>query len=74
MNKDQFTTNWRVIRGRVTTRWNRLTDRDLDQVQGNAEILIGMIQEKYNEPRKAIEMQLGRLVEEPRREGEQTQR
>ncbi len=69
MDKEQFTRNWREIRRRLRTRWNRLTDRELDQGQGNAEILIGMIQEKYDEPRKAIEMQLGRFVEGPRQEG-----
>jgi uncharacterized protein YjbJ (UPF0337 family) len=64
MDKDQFARAWGEIRARVKGRWNRLTDRDLDQVGGNAEMLIGMIQEKYDEPRKAIEMQLARLVEE----------
>ncbi len=67
MDKEQFARHWDAIRGPVKARWSRLTDRELDDVQGNAEVLIGMIQEKYEEPRKAIEMQLGRFVEEAQR-------
>ncbi len=66
MNKDQFTARWPEIRSRIRTVWNRLTDRELDQVQGSAEILVGIIQEKYEEPRKVIEMRLAHLIEEPR--------
>lgn len=66
MDREQFARAWGVIRARVKGRWNRLTDRELDQVQGNAEVLIGMIQEKYEEPRKAIEMQIARFLEETR--------
>jgi hypothetical protein len=32
-------------------------------VQGNPELLIGMIQEKYDESRQAIDLQLRSLVE-----------
>jgi uncharacterized protein YjbJ (UPF0337 family) len=66
MDKEQFARAWGAIRARVKGRWNRLTDRDLDQVRGNAELLIGMIQEKYDEPRTAIEMQIARFLEETR--------
>ncbi len=74
MDKDKFMNRWPEIRARIRTRWGRLTDRELNQVQGNAEILIGMIQEKYDEPRKAIEMQLARLIEEPHQEAQEIQR
>lgn len=74
MNKDQFTARWPEIRSRVRTVWNRLTDRELDQVQGSAEILVGIIQEKYEEPRKVIEMRLAHLIEEPRQQAPETQR
>jgi uncharacterized protein YjbJ (UPF0337 family) len=41
---------------------NPLTDEELDQVNGDADTLISMIQEKYEEPRTSIEMQLERLL------------
>jgi hypothetical protein len=40
-----------------------LTDEDLDGVQSTPELLIEMIQEKYEESRQAIELQLKSLVE-----------
>lgn len=40
-----------------------MTDADLDQVNGDADTLISIIQEKYQEPRISIEMQLKRLME-----------
>jgi len=63
MDKDQFSKRWIEIRGRVKDNWGRLTDRELDQVRGNAKLLIGMIQEKYDEPRKVVEIQLSRFVD-----------
>jgi hypothetical protein len=40
-----------------------MTPQDLESVQGNPELLIGMIQEKYEESRQAVEIQLKSLVE-----------
>ncbi len=42
--------------------WVRLTKEDLDQVEGSADILIGMIEEKYGESRQAIEVQLDQFL------------
>jgi uncharacterized protein YjbJ (UPF0337 family) len=63
MDKGEFAKAWPQIRPQVRSRWSKLTDQDLDSVQANPELLIGMIQEKYEEPRQAIELQLKSLVE-----------
>ncbi len=62
MRKDQFARQWPEIRMRVQAHWSRLTKEDLDQVEGSADILIGTIEEKYGEPRQAIEVQLDRFL------------
>jgi uncharacterized protein YjbJ (UPF0337 family) len=62
MDKGQFGSRWADVRRRVKSNWNRLTDDELDQVNGDADTLISMIQEKYQEPRTSIEMQLQRLL------------
>jgi len=51
------------IRDRVRARWSKLTPQDLESVQGNPELLIGVIQEKYEESRQAVEIQIKSLVE-----------
>ncbi len=63
MEKGEFAGAWPLIRDRVKARWSKLTNQELDGVQGNPELLIGMIQEKYDEPRQAIDLQLKSLVE-----------
>jgi len=62
MDKTRFGSRWPDVRRRVKSNWNRLTDDELDQVNGDADTLISMIQEKYQEPRASIEMQLQHLV------------
>lgn len=64
MDKAHFESRWPAVRPRVKAHWNRLRDEDLAQIKGDAETLISMIQEKYEEPRVSIEMQLDRLLEE----------
>jgi len=63
MEKGEFASAWPLIRDQVKARWSKLTNQDLDGVQGNPELLIGVIQEKYDESRQAIDLQLKSLVE-----------
>lgn len=63
MDKGEFEKRWPQIRTQVRSRWNKLTEQDLESVRGNPELLIGLIQEKYEESRQAVEMQLKTLVE-----------
>ena len=63
MEKSKFASAWPLIRDQVKARWSKLTNQDLDGVQGNPELLIGVIQEKYDESRQAIDLQLKSLVE-----------
>lgn len=47
MNKNIFEGKWKQVRGDVKVWWGKLTDDDLDKVEGNYEKLIGLLQEKY---------------------------
>lgn len=47
MNKDIFEGNWKQFKGKAKKQWGKLTDDDLDVVEGNADILAGKIQERY---------------------------
>jgi uncharacterized protein YjbJ (UPF0337 family) len=35
------------LKGSVKAQWGKLTDDELDQVDGNAEKLVGLVQERY---------------------------
>ena len=47
MNWDQIQGNWRQAKGELKTRWGKLTDDDLDYIDGQRERLIGKLQEHY---------------------------
>ena len=46
MNTDVLKGKWHQIKGEVKTQWGKLTDDDLDRVEGDAEKLIGKVQER----------------------------
>ena len=63
MDKSQFAAAWTQIRPQVKARWTRLTDEELNQVQGDPDTLVSVIAEKYEEPSQAISLQIKHLME-----------
>jgi uncharacterized protein YjbJ (UPF0337 family) len=47
VNSDVLKGKWQQLKGEARIQWGRLTDDDLDQIQGNAEKLAGKLQERY---------------------------
>jgi uncharacterized protein YjbJ (UPF0337 family) len=47
MNTDVFKGKWLQLRGAVKSQWGKFTDDDLDRIGGDAEQLIGRVQERY---------------------------
>lgn len=57
-HQDIIKGKWRQLKGDVKAKWGRLTDDDLDVIDGNREKLLGRIQETYGVARKEAEDQL----------------
>jgi uncharacterized protein YjbJ (UPF0337 family) len=55
MNKDIAEGKWKQIRGEIQRRWGKLTNSDLDQINGSHDKLVGKIQQMYGQQREAIE-------------------
>lgn len=55
MNSDILEGNWKQIRGRVKEWWGRVTDDELDQIEGRKDRLAGILQEKYGYTREQAE-------------------
>ncbi|HEU5299956.1 MAG TPA: CsbD family protein, partial [bacterium] len=51
MNRDALMGKWKQIRGEIKQQWGKLTDDELDQIEGSYDILVGKIQEKYGQSR-----------------------
>lgn len=58
MNSDTLKGQWHQVKGEVKTQWGKLTDSDLDQIAGQSEKLIGLIQERYGYARGRAEEEL----------------
>jgi len=52
MNNDIFKGNWKQLKGNAKAKWGELTDDDLDQAEGNREVLEGKIQERYGKSKE----------------------
>ena len=58
MNSDQLKGKWKQVKGSVKERWGKLTDDDLEVIDGKHEQLIGKVQEKYGIAREAAQKQV----------------
>jgi len=70
MNRDTLKGQWMQVRGKIKQQWAKLIDDDLAQIQGNYEMLVGRLQERYGRSREEIEEELDRRFrkwEEPMR-------
>ena len=47
MNRDVLQGKWKQMRGRVKQQWGKLTDDQIEQVNGNYDRLTGILQEQY---------------------------
>jgi uncharacterized protein YjbJ (UPF0337 family) len=62
MNKDILEGEWKKLRGDVKAWWGQLSDRDLDQIQGHYEGLIGKLQERYGYTRQEAESEIQKFL------------
>lgn len=58
MNRKTRKKNWNVLKGLVEERWNRLSGRELDRIEGNYDRFINKLQEKYGLSRLEAEREL----------------
>jgi len=47
MNWDQIKGEWREAKGKLRSKWGKLTDDDLEQIAGKKDILVGRLQQRY---------------------------
>jgi uncharacterized protein YjbJ (UPF0337 family) len=58
MNADQLKGKWMQLKGSVKTKWGKLTDDDLDVINGQQDVLIGKIQERYGIAKEEAQRQV----------------
>jgi len=56
--RDRIAGNWKQLKGNAGARWGRLTDDDMEQADGNRDILVGKVQDAYGTTRMEAEQQV----------------
>ena len=58
MNWDTIKGQWKQFQGEAKQQWAKLTDDDMQQVEGNRDKLVGKIQERYGLAKDEAERQV----------------
>lgn len=61
MNTDIAQGKWKQMKGQIQQKWGKLTDDDMDRIDGSAERFIGTVQEKYGMSRDEAEKEFNNL-------------
>src|SRR3989442_12883137 len=63
MNQDILSGKWKQMRGHVKQWWGKLTDDDLDRIDGTMDKLAGALQERYGWGREQAEREIKKRFE-----------
>jgi uncharacterized protein YjbJ (UPF0337 family) len=55
MTKLEIKGDWNIIKGNLKQKWAKLTDDDLQYIDGQQDELLGRIQKRTGETREAVE-------------------
>ena len=58
MNWDRIEGNWKEFRGKVWQKWGKLTDDDLDVIEGKRTELAGHLQQRYGVAKDEAEREI----------------
>ena len=64
MNKDIFEGKWKQQQGQVKEWWGKLTDNDLERVDGQFDQFVGLLQAQYGYTREFAEKEINRRMAE----------
>ena len=73
MNWDQVEGKWKQYKGQVKEKWGKLTDDDLDVIDGRRQQLVGKLQERYGTAREVAEKQVDEFAKSLREEEAQAE-
>ena len=62
MNEDVLKGKWHQLKGDIKSRWGKLTNDDLDRAEGDAEKLIGRVQERYGYQREEAKREVDDFI------------
>ncbi|UUZ91426.1 CsbD family protein [Paenibacillus sp. P25] len=63
MDDNVFKGKWKRLKGEVQKQWGKLTNDDLDVIDGQREKLVGKLQERYGHTKDAAEKEYASWAE-----------
>lgn len=63
INTDILAGKWKQAKGEIKKQWGKLTDDDLDVIEGEHDKLVGLVQERYGYAREDAEREVNRFLE-----------
>jgi len=63
MNSDILKGKWNQIKGDIKSKWGKLTNEELDKIEGDQLKLQGLIQEKYGIKKEEAEKKIQEIVD-----------
>lgn len=63
MERIWISTRWEELQSAMQIRWDRLNQTDLDLINGNWDLLVQYLQERYNASRDQAENEIDRFLE-----------
>jgi uncharacterized protein YjbJ (UPF0337 family) len=58
MNTDILKGRWQQLKGQALVKWGKLTNDDLDQIEGQRDKLVGKLRERYGLERDRAEVEV----------------
>jgi len=62
MNWDRVVGNWKYFTGKVQQKWGKLTNDDLDVIEGKRQELAGRLQQRYGVAKDEAEREIDRQL------------
>ena len=67
MNTDQLQGEWKQVKGKLKEKWGKLTDDDLNVINGRRDQLEGRLQSRYGKTREQIVRDVDEFLSETSR-------
>ncbi len=62
INANVLEGKWTELRGKIKERWGKITDSDLDRINGKREQLAGLLQQKYGYAKDKSEAEIDQFI------------
>lgn len=64
MNWDQVEGSWKQHKGKIMSKWGKLTDDDIESINGKRTELLGLLQSRYGRTKEQAEGEIDKWTDQ----------